>query len=83
LYSQLATENLRFSVARIKPSDSECIGIVLVAIDGEFLIKTFGKHKLGAPRLLAASKDFKPIEITKEMQFEIWGVVTGSFRRFR
>ena len=57
--------------------------IVLAVINGEFTIKTLGKHKSGAPRLLPANKDFKPIEITEEMQFEIWGVVTGSFRRFR
>lgn len=57
--------------------------IVLAVINGEFTIKTLGKHKSGAPRLMPANKDFKPIEITEEMQFEIWGVVTGSFRRFR
>jgi DNA polymerase V len=57
--------------------------IVLAVINGEFTIKTLAKNKSGAPRLLPANKDFKPIEITEEMQFEIWGVVTGSFRRFR
>jgi DNA polymerase V len=56
--------------------------IVLAVINGEFTIKTLAKNKSGAPRLLPANKDFKPIEITEEMQFEIWGVVTGSFRRF-
>lgn len=57
--------------------------IVLAVLDGEFTIKTLGRHKSGAARLLPANKDFKPIEITEEMNFEIWGVVTGSFRRFR
>lgn len=59
--------------------------IVLAMIDGEFTIKTLGRTKSGAPRLLPAnsSGDYSPIEITAEMQFEIWGVVTGSFRRFR
>lgn len=57
--------------------------IVLAVLNGEFTIKTLGRHKSGAPRLMPANKDFKPIEITEEMQFEIWGVVTGSFRRFR
>jgi DNA polymerase V len=56
--------------------------IVLAVIDGEFTIKTLSRHSTGAPRLLPANKAFKPIEITEEMQFEIWGVVTGSFRRF-
>lgn len=56
--------------------------IVLAVINGEFTIKTLAKSESGAPRLLPANKDFKPIEIKEEMQFEIWGVVTGSFRRF-
>lgn len=56
--------------------------IVLAVINGEFTIKTLAKSKSGTPRLLPANKDFKPIEIKEEMQFEIWGVVTGSFRRF-
>jgi len=57
--------------------------IVLAVLNGEFTIKTLGKHTSGMPRLLPANKDFKPIEITEEMQFEVWGVVIGSFRRFK
>lgn len=69
--------------AVIDRSKTASIGdIVLAVIDGEFTIKTLSRDKAGAPRLLPANKAFKPIEITEEMQFEIWGVVTGSFRRF-
>ncbi|CAG0965111.1 DNA polymerase V [Methylophilaceae bacterium] len=59
--------------------------IVLAVIDGEFTIKTLGKTRSGAPRLLPANSggNYVPIEINEEMRFEIWGVVTGSFRRFR
>jgi len=57
--------------------------IVLAVIDGEFTIKTLGKNKRGMPRLIPANPDFSIIEITEEMQFEIWGVVIGSFRRFK
>ncbi len=57
--------------------------IVLAVLNGGFTIKTLSRHKSGAPRLLPANKDFQPIEITEEMQFEVWGVVIGSFRRFR
>lgn len=57
--------------------------IVLAVIDGEFTIKTLGKNKKGMPKLIPANPDFPIIEITEEMQFEIWGVVTGSFRRFK
>jgi len=57
--------------------------IVLAVLNGEFTIKTLSRGKDGTIRLLPANKDFKPIEITEEMNFEVWGVVTGSFRRFR
>lgn len=56
--------------------------IVLAVVDGEFTIKTLGKAK-GKPVLLPANPEFKPIEIKEGMQFEVWGVVTGSFRKFR
>jgi DNA polymerase V len=56
--------------------------IVLAIVDGEFTIKTLGKNKQGMPRLIPANTDFPIIEIKEEMQFEIWGVVTGSFRKF-
>lgn len=59
--------------------------IVLAVLNGEFTIKTLSRHKSGAPRLLPANStgEYSPIEITEDMQFEIWGVVTGSFRRFK
>ena len=59
--------------------------IVLVMIDGEFTIKTLAKQKDGNPKLLPANSSGKymPILIQEPMQFQIWGVVTGSFRRFR
>ncbi len=57
--------------------------IVLAVINGEFTIKTLGKNKKGMPRLIPANPDFPITDITEEMQFEIWGVVTGSFRRFK
>ncbi len=56
--------------------------IVLAYIDGAFTIKTLGKNKQGMPRLIPANTDYPVIEITKETQFVIWGVVTGSFRKF-
>jgi DNA polymerase V len=30
-----------------------------------------------------ASGKYQPIEIKENMTFEVWGVVTGSFRRFK
>lgn len=59
--------------------------IVLAMIDGEFTIKTLSRQKNGKPQLLPAnaSGKYRPILIEDGMQFEIWGVVIGSFRRFR
>ena len=59
--------------------------IVLAVIDGEFTIKTLARKKDGTPRLLPANSTgaFSLIEIKEGMDFEIWGVVTGSFRRFK
>ena len=58
--------------------------IVLAMIDGEFTVKTLSKQKDGMPKLLPANSSgkYSPILISKQMQFEIWGVVTGSFRKF-
>jgi DNA polymerase V len=59
--------------------------IVLAMLDGEFTIKTLSRSKEGNIRLLPAnsSGDYSPIQITEEMNFEVWGVVIGSFRRFK
>lgn len=59
--------------------------IVLAMIDGEFTIKILARQKNGNPKLLPAnaSGKYTPILIEPPMQFEVWGVVTGSFRRFR
>lgn len=59
--------------------------IVLAVLDGEFTIKTLSRNKNGKVRLLPANSTgtYAPIEISEEMSFEIWGVVIGSFRRFK
>lgn len=57
--------------------------VVLAIVDGGFTIKTLSKNSSGQAKLMPANKLYKPIEIMDGMQFEIWGVVIGSFRRFR
>ena len=58
--------------------------IVLAVVDREFTIKILDRDRNGKPRLLPANSTgaYPPIEIKEDMQFEIFGVVTGSFRRF-
>jgi DNA polymerase V len=70
--------------AVVDRSKTPLIGdIILAVVNGEYTIKTLSRKKDGSPRLLPANDKFKPIEIEEGMTFEVWGVVTGSFRRFR
>lgn len=59
--------------------------IVLAVVDQEFTIKIldYGANKM--PRLMPANSTgaYRPIYIRPDTQFEIFGVVTGSFRRFK
>ena len=49
--------------------------IVIAIINGEFTVKQIKKDK-DILYLQPANKDFKPIKISDEMDFKIWGVVT-------
>lgn len=85
-YSMIDVGLLPGDKAVVDRSKIASIGdIVLAVLDGEFTIKTLSRHKSGAPKLLPANSTgaYPSIQITEEMQFEIWGVVTGSFRRFK
>lgn len=59
--------------------------IILAVLDGEFTIKRLGKTRSGRPILFPenAAAGLKPIRIGDESSFDIWGVVVGSFRRFK
>ena len=53
--------------------------IVLALVDGEFTLKRYRKRR-GRVWLQAENPNFKDIDITEEMAFEVWGVVTNSIR---
>lgn len=59
--------------------------IILAVVDGEFTIKILNRSKEGNARLLPANSAgaYSPIEIKEGMNFEVWGVVISSFRRFK
>ncbi len=86
-YSMIDVGLLPGDKAVIDRSKDASLGdIVLAIVNSEFTIKILGRHsKTKAPRLLPANStgEYSPIEITEEMHFEIWGVCTGSFRRFQ
>jgi len=67
-------------------SKSPVIGdIVLAVVDREFTIKIYDLGANKMPRLLPANSTgtYRPIYIRPDTQFEIFGVVIGSFRRFK
>ena len=59
--------------------------IVLAVVDREFTIKILDYGANRMPRLMPANSSgaYKPIYIRPDTQFEIFGVVIGSFRRFK
>jgi len=56
----------------LNPKDGS---IVISVIDGELIVKRLGikKNKI---YLIPENRKYEPIEITNEMSFEVWGVVT-------
>lgn len=48
--------------------------IVLAVVSGEFTVKFFEKTEFRC-RLLPANDKYSPIDITEEMQMQVWGVV--------
>lgn len=55
--------------------------IAVCFIDGEFTIKRIKKEK-DCIWLLPENKDYKPIRVTEENDFLIWGVVINSIKYF-
>jgi len=60
--------------------DPENGKVVLGVLNGEFTVKRLSiqKNKL---KLLPENPDFLPIDVSEEMDFKIWGVVTFSLHR--
>lgn len=56
--------------------------IVIAALDGELTVKRLF-HRGGLIKLLPENPAFAEIEVNSEEDLVIWGVVVGSFRRFR
>ncbi|MBU0580138.1 MAG: translesion error-prone DNA polymerase V autoproteolytic subunit [Candidatus Margulisbacteria bacterium] len=54
-----------------KPSDGK---IVVALLNGEFVVKRIKKQQ-NKIFLLPENSKYKPLEVTKEMDFEVWGVV--------
>lgn len=57
---------------------------VAAYIDGEFTLKKFRLDESGRfAWLIPANSKYKPIKVTEENDFTVWGVVTGVIRKFK
>jgi len=56
--------------------------IVLAVLDGEFTVKILDRSRKSV-KLIPANRNYPIIEIKKGQLLEIWGVVTGSMRKFK
>lgn len=61
----------------VQPSSGK---IVLGVLNGEFTVKRIEKRK-NKLFLIPENENFEPIEITSEMDFKIWGVVTFAIHK--
>jgi DNA polymerase V len=55
--------------------------IAVCFVDGEFTVKQIQLSK-NSCWLMPANKDFKPIQITSDNDFQIWGVVIHVIKKF-
>ena len=56
----------------LKPKNND---IVLAVINGEFTVKRIKKNE-NELYLMPANENYRPVKITQEMNFQVWGVVT-------
>lgn len=59
------------------PTDGK---IIIAVLDGELTVKRLRIKKDKTIQLEAENSAYKPIQVTKERDFSIWGVVTGVVR---
>lgn len=62
----------------LEPQDGR---IAICQIDGEFTIKRIKKEE-NVFWLIAENEDYKPIKVTPENDFVIWGIVINSIKYF-
>jgi DNA polymerase V len=62
----------------LEPQDGK---IAICQIDGEFTIKRIKKEE-NVFWLIAENEDYKPIKVTPENDFVIWGIVINSIKYF-
>ena len=61
----------------LEPHDGS---LAVCYIDGEFTLKRFERHD-GYGLLIPANREFRPIKVTGENDFIIWGIVTYIIKK--
>ena len=56
--------------------------IVVARIGGEFMVKKLHIEKDGCIWLVSENSKYPPIQVTEEMDFEVWGRVTHSIQSY-
>ena len=70
--AHIPTDSLLIVDRSLKPSNNS---IIIAIVDNEFTVKRLIKNSSGL-RLMPANNKYKPIPITEDMDFRVWGVVT-------
>ncbi len=55
--------------------------VVVAVINGTYTLKKIELMESKAPKLIPANKNFEPIEISKDDEFSVWGVVSSIIRK--
>ena len=61
----------------IEPTNGD---MAVCFVDGDFTLKFIERHD-NEILLIPANKDYKPIRITEDNDFQIWGIVTYTIKR--
>jgi DNA polymerase V len=55
--------------------------VVIAIVNGELTVKRFIQDNASC-QLVAANPDYPPVEITEDIDFSVWGVVTSVIHQF-
>lgn len=64
----------------LKPENND---LAVCCIEGDFTLKRIQLLSDGNVRLLPSNPDFKPIDISTDDEFSVWGIVTATIKQNR
>ncbi len=63
----------------LEASDND---VVVAVVNGEFTVRRIRRER-GKLLLISDNPELSPLEVTREMEFDVWGVVTYAIHRVR